>query len=79
MGKDLGPRELAFVDSITEIGAGVLKQAKANIRLPDGFESCAITFTSPKTAALCYDRVWAGLRYDIPQGVAFYGHSYVAK
>ena len=47
----------------------------ANIELPASSESAAVAIATPKTAALVYDRVWGGLRYDIPRDVGFHGSS----
>lgn len=41
--------------------------------IPEPGETSAVTLTMPKTAALCYDRVWAGVRYDIPDDIGFRG------
>lgn len=46
-----------------------------DVKLPLPNETSVVTFTVPKTAALCYDRVWAGIRYDIPESVGFRGAS----
>ena len=45
------------------------------MQLPAPSESAAVAIATPKTAALVYDRIWGGLRYDIPGDIAFHGNS----
>lgn len=45
------------------------------IDLPKQGQTAAIALTSPKIAALCYDRIWTGLNEDVPHGIGFRGHS----
>ncbi len=45
------------------------------LELPEKGQTAAIALTSPKSAALCYDRVWSGLSEDVPAGIGFRGHS----
>lgn len=47
----------------------------ADVVLPERHESASVALATPKTAALVYDRVWGGLRYDIPADVTFHGNS----
>jgi hypothetical protein len=47
----------------------------AEVALPTRSESAAVALPTPKTAALVYDRVWGGLRYDMPGDIAFHGNS----
>lgn len=47
----------------------------SDVALPACTESSAVALAMPKTAALVYDRVWGGLRYDMPGEIAFHGNS----
>jgi len=42
-----------------------------HIAIPNPGETAAIAFHSPKIAALCFDRIWAGAKPDIPKSIAF--------
>ena len=56
----------------------VLEDVQARLSevvLPASTESAAVALVTPKTAALVYDRVWGGLRYDMPADIAFHGSS----
>jgi hypothetical protein len=44
-------------------------------RVPNPGETAAIAFHNPKTAALCFDRIWAGVNPAIPEEVSFRGIS----
>jgi len=66
MGENAEPLLSAFGDFFSRM---------ERVDLPETGQTAAIALTSPKTAALCYDRVWSGLREDIPAGIGFRGHS----
>src|SRR3954464_1295541 len=38
---------------------------------PEVNQTAAIAFHNPKTAALCFDRIWAGAKADIPGEIGF--------
>lgn len=42
-----------------------------DIAIPNPGQTAAIAFHTPKIAALCFDRVWAGAKPDIPKSIAF--------
>lgn len=44
-------------------------------KLPATHETSAIAFHNPKTAALCFDRIWSGVNPAIPPEVGFRGVS----
>ena len=46
-----------------------------NASLPDKTESVAVTFAKPKTAALCYDRVWDPTGQVVPESIRCSGSS----
>ncbi|HEX7152398.1 MAG TPA: hypothetical protein VF618_12995 [Thermoanaerobaculia bacterium] len=64
-----------FGDEFANALENLIASYERDVDLPRPDETAAVTFTAPKTAALCYDRVWAGIRYDIPAGVGFRGAS----
>lgn len=54
------------------IGRAVLKDRVPRLPLPQ--ESAAVSFSSPKTAALCFDRVWSPIvSSDMPTEISFWG------
>lgn len=57
----------------TDIGR-LLNKGLPYQALPENTDSLAISISKPKTAALCYDRIWNGFE-NIPPSIGFFGNS----
>ncbi len=62
-----------FPAKISVPAAEVKNFLKRNCYLPKGNETAAISYSKPKTAALCYDRVWDPIGMDVPDSCRFSG------
>jgi hypothetical protein len=51
--------------------AEAIEAASARNSVPSANQSSVVSVDAPKTAALCFDRVWTGLRPDVPDEIAF--------
>jgi hypothetical protein len=68
--RQLQERGVRFAQTILPTSEELNRRA-----LPLAGQTAAIAFSNPKTAALCFDRIWSGVSDEIPAEIGFKGSS----